>query len=297
MVSLGLIEDGSPWNLTETGQSLAREYEKAIRYRGRGITPLPDAACLSRISNGERRILRTVIGLNRRRIQDGDSTSLSVRRQFVCEVERRFGQNIASLSPDSVLQRYERIRMRGQTDLQKALHAAVIWEWLSLGLNVIFVGWSLEVHAGESHRFMRSLILRLRLMPRNRLPTHLTSIDALTKPETVGRALAAIRHALELLPDDHRVLFFGDDAYRAFEIGRRLLRDKSIALKGRVERFLRDLYILHQQAKGDQLWIVTGQSGNYKPALGPSLQIPPSVQPHAYRLSAFGQIVRDLGGI
>jgi hypothetical protein len=55
----------------------------------------------------------------------------------------------------------------------------------------------------------------------------------------------------------------------------------------------------HRAAKGDEAWVRGGARGELELArdAGDSWVIPPSARPHAYRMSAFGQVASDLGGL
>ena len=58
-------------------------------------------------------------------------------------------------------------------------------------------------------------------------------------------------------------------------------------------------YCATSLVKGDEAWVRGGARGELELArdTGDSWTIPPSVRPHAYRMSAFGQVASDLGGL
>jgi hypothetical protein len=51
--------------------------------------------------------------------------------------------------------------------------------------------------------------------------------------------------------------------------------------------------------KGDEAWVRGGVRGELELArdAGDSWTVPPGVRPHAYRMSAFGQVAWDLRGL
>jgi len=84
----------------------------------------------------------------------------------------------------------------------------------------------------------------------------------------------------------------------AFEIGRAFTAGGR-APRGRIAHAFELLLREHRSVKGDEAWVRAGARSELELArdAGDTWTVPSSVRPHAYRMSAFGQIAADLGGL
>lgn len=297
MLALGLLEGGRAFRLTETGSRAAKYFKQAARPRNGGRVSLPTAACLSRISVEEQRLLRDVLGLSLRGQLDPESIDPRVRRaRFAREVRRVYRHT--GLAPETILPRYAGKLAAGLAETQRTLRAAAVWEYLALGLNLVFVLWARSIEQRREPRFIREL--RRALASRAVLPElkEVKVSDPLDEG-TLRRAHALLAYACRLrdrlgerrvdLPGvDMSVFAFADELLAA--------RDRQNTW---LEETLHKFLVRHLAAKGDDAWITETGNGRLEIARDPDerWQLPDRVAPHAYRFEAFDSIARDLGGL
>jgi hypothetical protein len=161
-------------------------------------------------------------------------------------------------------------------------------------LNTLFIVWVQAIEAGRQHAVERSVA---QLLSRRASNPALGSVDLADEETALGIAIASLRHALRLhdrlrerkveLPDTE-----------AFELARTFISGGKRPA-ARVRDGLRCLLSRHRIAKGDDAWLRDRTFGNLQVARDPGegWTIPRLVRPHAYRMAAFNQIARDLGGI
>jgi hypothetical protein len=293
MIDLGLIKGGPRFALEEQGAEAAARFRSAVRHRRGPAYPLPPSACLSEVSRPEQQLVRNLLGISVRGRIDEDSTDArSVRAAFAKEV-RHFFRRSKHLSPETVLPMYETRKASVLPEPAATLRVAAVWERLSLGLNVLFMAWVRGIERGETRSVERKLeaLLRVGL----RCPP-LSNID-LEDDHALGMGVACLREALRRFDvlADRGVEFRDGDA---FELVRCLL-GKGRSARSRVEETMKGLQSRHKRAKGDEVWVREIGHGELELAREPgdSWQLPRVVRLHAYRMSAFGSIARDVGGI
>jgi hypothetical protein len=188
--------------------------------------------------------------------------------------------------------------------LENAIRAAAVWEYLSLGLNVLFVGWVRAIDANDFRVFWRAL---LRSVNARRMRPRLQNVTlAEEECEFANKfALSCLAHAVRLfdtLPESACGLLREErhfEKWCPFELARDLL-DRRIAPRCRAENLLMHLWERHDRAKGDDAWLVGGDTGCWNRVkvnrqTRKSWQPPTKVAMHGYRIPAFTQIARDLG--
>ncbi len=295
MIALGLIRDGSGFGLTDIGSAASKAFWKAVRPRTNPIQPLPEAACLSRVSSEERRLLRKVLGFSLSGTLDLDSEAQQVRRAaFMREVRGIFWRD--GLSPETVLPQYEGRRSPELPEPARTLRAAAVWEWLCLGLNTLFIAWVRAIEASRRNAFEHTVA---DLLAGHRSPPPLGQIELTGSDQelAIERAVAALRYAIRLhdrVADCESMLNDED----AFEIARKLIgagQKKRVC----VEQTFRKLLDRHFAAKGDDAWVQSWQSDKIELArdAGQGWKVPSIARLHSYRMAAFQQVACDLGGI
>lgn len=294
MIALGLLESGPRFSLTDEGMIAAQSFRRAVRPKTHLTTALPERACLSEISGNERRHLRNALGISLRGKIDLDSTDALTRRAaFARQVRRIFWRD--GLSPETVLPRYEH---RGSGQLAEpiqTLRAAATWERLSIGLNTLFTVWVRAIDAGRRRTVERTAA---DLLTRGLRPPVLESVSLADEEAALGKAIASLRYAIRLHDHvrDHGMQLPSDEP--AFELARTLI-GRSKSPRSRIADGLAQMLARHRAVKGDDVWLREASGGNLEIArdAGESWTIPTNVQPHAYRMTAFGQVAEDLGGI
>jgi hypothetical protein len=292
MRELGLLCAGRDYSLSEPdGQKAASLFRNAVHPDGSKTWPLPERACLSKISKGEKDFIRNLLGLDKRGpISDRETDDSTIRRaRFAREVRKIYWRAEQNLTPENVLCEYED-RKRKLSEPQNTLRLAAVWEYLSLGLNTLFIGWVRAIKDSRQRASTYENLLRTTRANRDnsiqRLPLPLDD-EALI---SYGRAW--LKRALELhnslkdfvkWPDEH-----------PFLLGCHLFNVKKYG-----DLALQELFEQHQQAKGDDAWIESNSDGGYQiaPEFEHGWKLPPNVGPHSYRFSAFSGIARDIGGL
>ncbi len=287
MIALGLVEGAPRFSITDLGQDAGKAFARAVRHRKGPNKPLPESACLTRISGMEIRLMKEWLGLSLRGPLDLDSLNPAVRRAaFVREVRDSLWH--PEFGPETVLPRYENRKSLSLTEPAQTLRTAAIWEYLSVGLNTLFVLWVRAIDAGRRKSVEQNVarILRRRVLPTPRLET----VDLTDEAPAIERGIACIRYALQLhnLLSERGVHLPAADT---FDLASRFLKSKH-ALDG-----LQLLLQTHRAIKGDEAWVAEGSPGNFEIVreAGASWKIPAATRPHGYRMSAFRQMVRDLG--
>jgi hypothetical protein len=175
----------------------------------------------------------------------------------------------------AVLEDHLEVGSRPST-VARLLHKASVWELLSLGLGLSFSMLLAEGHVGPVARKLREALNR-----RPRRPA-LGELAA-NSDESAFQVVGLLRAAAQLRPVE-----LGLDPGPS-ELS-------SILLQGRdAERFLSSLVDRHRVAKSDAPWIELVEQRVRK--LAPTKAISLPIRPRAYRLDAYGQILRDLGMI
>ncbi|HVC96735.1 MAG TPA: hypothetical protein VND64_23860 [Pirellulales bacterium] len=182
-----------------------------------------------------------------------------------------------------LLNEYERAKPRQRLHgPKKILHAAAIWERLSLGLNMLFVEW-VRKHSGNGRRqFEREVSAALRSRQGAGAFADI-DLDKLDSPAIVRGAVASLRKALDLreaLPDEDQKVFDSE----MFTLAERLVHSRG--------DFFQEARRRHLDVKGDDAWI--NENGELGDREGNSLLVPSKVRLHPYRIEAFARIIRDL---
>ncbi len=298
MIALGLLAETASYDLTVRGVEAATLFQKAVRHRGRTPKPLRDAACLSRVSRPEQRLLRDLLGLSLPGTLDDDSLDPRTRRARFGREMRPFYRD-GMMAPETVLVARRYRKSGSLAEPANTLRAAGVWEYLSLGLNVLFVAWARAVEAGDVRAFRKAVAERLAT---RRVPSQLAAmlLEGADLSRLIAGAVACLHEAVSLfdgLPEESSRLLEED----RFDLARRII-DRSKPAKRRVQRALEELLTLHCCAKGDEAWIEChdldrlDQAKVNRDTKG-SWQLPKRVTLHGYRMAAFDQIVFDLGGL
>ena len=294
MQAIRLLEDGPGFSLTDDGFAISKAFWKAVHPCFKPLRPLPRSACLSKISHEEKRRLRRMIGLSLSGASDPDSAEPLVRRAaFVREVRPIFRSE--RLTPEAVLPRYEARQSKTLREPARTLRVAAVWEWLSLGLNALFVAWVRAIEAGRRWPFeqdVRGVLIAHRSVP----PLAPIALQGSDEKIEISKAIAALRHAIRLhdrIADCETML----DDEAGFEVARRLIRDRSKAA-ARVETMYGSLLSRHVAVKGDEAWVQSDHNGRLELArdAGNGWKVPSLVRLHPYRMASFDQIATDLGG-
>jgi len=301
LVNLGLLEDSRRFRLTSEGMRVASAFGNAVHYRRSGIRRLPDSACLSDISNSkrERNLLRNRLGLWTKgplpEEADGDRFKRDRHRRDRFFRAMRLFLNEAQLNPESVLPHFENPANRSNEEPAATLHFASVWEHLSLGLNVVFCTWVRAVAQGTQGSFFRAFAHSAKQRGIPILRT--TSLE-----DTEGalrRARACLRRAEQLFTDVCREggNLLGENEDK-FTLGSEILK---VGNTGTAEKAIQRLLSVHQQAKGDETWVLCPDSELGRAVLNRDTKKgwspPDKVHLHPYRMSAFAQLVDDLRGL
>jgi hypothetical protein len=203
------------------------------------------------------------------------------------------------LPPEEVLVARKYRKSGHLAEPANTLRAAGVWEYLSLGLNVLFVTWARAIEAQEVRAFRRALAERLAA---RRGPAQLITMspEGADPSRAIAGAVACLHEAVSLfdrLPEETSCLL----ECKRFELARSII-DRKRPARQRVQLALAELFTLHCCAKGDEAWIECHDLDRLDQAklnrdTKSSWQLPKEVHLHAYRMAAFGQIVRDLGGL
>ena len=289
LIDLGLIDERAGWPLTQEGGRLARLYG-----RGKVCGPLrlTGKACLSCISAPEKKSLRALIGLSSE-VRNPDE-SLVKRKDFIRELRRRFLSN--KVPPiGALLEKYESIPGGRNLPLAQHLYAANAWEWLSLGSNALFVSWVMSIRGKEEAAFKKALCRAMSVARNSRKQQKLNDIEIGDTGMLLGKALLALRHALRLKRLANPILERAD-IQSMFTKAAELLDYGAQNNGKRVDQFLETLGHLHQDAKGDDVWIMPASDGRWRVSENQP-KLPDRVSLHSYRVAAFRSIVHDLGGL
>jgi hypothetical protein len=300
MVDLGLLQGSPSHLLTDTGHQAASAFRRAIGVRSKR---LPEMACLSRIreSPKEKRVLRDAIGLSLRGKLDADwdSADHRGRRAAMGRLMREFSSD-GRVNPKDLLQHFEAKRSAFLPEPQNTLRAAAIWEYITLGLNLVFVSWVRAADSGEFMTFRRAL---RRNLSNRRIRPSLSDVlvqdndfDGMTL-----KAVAYLARAVRLFdgaPVQSTILL--ESGKGKFDLARAILNRRTAA-DIRAEQLLQTLFELHTKAKGDEVWLRAHDSNRMEKfrvnrESKKSWQPPIKVPMHGYRLLQFGQIAYDLGG-
>lgn len=292
MVSLGLVTPDAGSRLTENGELAAKYFSTAI---GKAIKPtekpLPESACLSQITPDERKLMRDLIGLSKRGNVNSESTNPRDRRtSFAREMAVRFGDK--RLTPGVVLPMYENTRRTAASEPSRTLHCAVVWEYLTVGLNGLFISWARAIESGLDDQWRRHVAKALKSGVKEPTLRTIKILDP-TNDEYLQSWISALRHSLDL-----RDRLIQDQEFMSasqFELANSLLARSG---PKHIESWLMDLLSVHEAIKGDDAWIRIRSNGSLyiDHEREQSWKLPDRVGPHAYRLEAFDSLVRDLGG-
>lgn len=298
LVNLGLIEDNSRFSLSRAGEEAAKAFWKKVRYKGPAIRRLPRSACLSEIyaSKEERRILKNCLGLSVRRIPEDAQNPQYTRARFArLPIVRRL-VNDRGLYPERVLPQFESERCARAHEPVSILHAAAIWEYLSLGLNMIFTAWVRAI-AIKQHRSYLQLVTEA-MKAKSASPSLETEVLDDSKWESIVRrgrtCLRYACHLAERLLPARRALLEDD----AFHLARIMLQ---ASRRNLAEEALSQLLQRHFKAKGGEAWVLCPRDDLGRATINQetkrSWRLPNRVRLHPYRMEAFCQIVLDLGGL
>jgi len=295
MIALDLIEGPPRFSLKDNGDLAARAFRSAVRPRSGPTRPLPARACLSAIDNRskETRLLRHLLGLSLKGGLDLHSGKAAVRRAaFAREVRHIFWK--AGLSPATVLPHYERLRSAALLEPAETLRAAAVWERLSIGLNVLFTAWVRGIQRGRRNAVEKCAA---DLVTRGLRSPGIEAVDLTDESSALATGIASLRRAVRLHDDLlARGAVIPDRG--AFELARAFTA-RGKPPRSRVAHALELLLRQHCSVKGDEAWLRNGARGELELArdAGDTWTIPTIVRPHAYRMSAFGQVASDLGGL
>ena len=216
------------------------------------------------------------------------------RAAFAREMRHIFWRNDRRLSPEIVLPRYEGLRSAALVEPSETLRAAAVWERLSIGLNVLFTAWVRGIERGRRNAAEKRVA---ELVTCGLRSPAIGAVDLTDESSALAAGIASLRRAIHL-HDDLRSRGAIIPNGGAFEMAR-AFTDAGRAPRSRVAHALELLLRQHRSVKGDEAWVRGGARGELELArdTGDSWTIPPSVRPHAYRMSAFGQVASDLGGL
>jgi len=291
MRELGLLCAGRDYALSDLGRKAASLFRNAVHPGGSRTIPLPERACLSKISAREKDFIRHLLGLDKRGpISDRETDDSTIRRaRFAREVREIYRRAEQSLTPENVLCEYEDLK-RELSEPQYTLRLAAVWEYLSLGLNALFIGWVRAIKEGERKASAFERLLKTTRADRD------NSLQRLSLPlddeALISYGRAWLKRALELHKSLKDYVKWPDEY--PFSLGRHLFHAKQYG-----DLALQELFEQHQQAKGDDAWIESNSNGGYQIAgeFEDGWKLPPAVGPHSYRFSAFSRIARDIGGL
>jgi hypothetical protein len=298
MVALGLLDENENYRLTDQGVEAAKLFQRSVRFRESTPKPLRDAACLSGVSPPEKRLLRKLLGLSLPgTLEEGLSDPRVRRAKFAREI-RQFYQD-GLLAPDVVLTHPRYRRIGHLPEPANTLRSAAVWEYLSLGLNVLFVGWARAIEAGLGRVYRRAMSHRLAVR-RTTVRLETVPLDVSDPIPGIAGAISCLAEAVRLydqLSADRRCLLDAE----TFEIARRLI-DRTKPASQRVQKALAELLVLHGCSKGDEAWIQCDDLEHLDRAklnrsTNESWQLPKEVSLHSYRMMAFDQILQDVGGL
>ena len=82
------------------------------------------------------------------------------------------------LSPDAVFAARKYQKFGHLSEPANTIRAAMVWEYLCLGLNLLFVGWARAIEDGQARAYRRELTARLagRRTTQNLAPVELTDV-------------------------------------------------------------------------------------------------------------------------
>lgn len=295
MIALDLIEASPYFSLKDNGAAAAHAFRSAVRPRFGGRRPLPARACLSEIASKEKQLLRHVLGLSLKGRLDLESGNPIVRRAaFAREMRDLFWRNECRLWPGIVLPHYERLRSAALSEPAGTLREAAVWERLSMGLNVLFTVWVRAIEQGRRNALEKRTA---ELVTCGLRCPAIGAVDLTDESSALATSIASLRCAIRL----HDELGFTGAPIRdagAFEMGRAFTAGGR-APRERITHAFDVLLRRHRSVKGDEAWVRAGARNELELArgAGDTWIVPPSVRPHAYRMSAFGQIAADLGGL
>jgi len=281
MQSLELLDYS--YALTDDGGKLAKAFSAACKPDPSGRTMLPESACLSRITFREGALLEERLGIRRKGKLDDNSRSPRVRRGLLEREVRSVLDLDGSLSPASLLERYERRRDREPSFTVGALREAGIWERLSVGLHAAFLLWLTYIRTpGIAEKMLNEARGK-------RSTQHPRLVEIKINDEAATLAIQSVRRALDLRERLEKCGGLQRCDPKAFELGEALAGTASIGdvlagLEGR-----------HGAFKGVDAWIrPRGQGKELARDADDKWQLPTVATLHGYRLAAFGQILRDL---
>jgi len=300
MVAIGLLNENEDYGLTSQGVRAAELFQRAVRFRGSVPQSFTPKACLSDVSLPERTLLRDLLGISLRgTLTDGSSDPRTCRARFGREMRPFFNFDKGFLSPDAVFTARKYQKSGYLSEPANTIRAAMVWEYLCLGLNLLFVGWARAIEERQARAYRRELTMRLagRRTTQNLAPVELTDVAA---ADAIAIAVGCLTEAVsrfDRLPTESSSLL----DLSTFELARQITcrtQPSSHRARGALEQLL----IRHQCAKGDEAWIECDNLSRLDLAklnrdTKGSWQLPKRVPLHGYRMAAFAQIARDLGGL
>lgn len=257
--AIRILEGKTRSTLTPEGKEIAAAYGSAARWQ---------PACLSKISDKEKRLLRKALGLDLR-----VKTNLhgELRRATLIEL-KRFGRE--EFHPARLLPFYA-ARKQNTNNVPFLLHKAYVWEVLSLGLNLAFV---CVLKDREVAPFAARLKKALQSRP---VVPPLTENFTAENDDAPRHVVALLRHACALRPSEI------DLQKNTEELARCLLDDSPVT-------FLDALLARHEAMKGEEAWVQRSGNNGILHWLAPRKRPPARADLHPYRLSAFYELGEDL---
>lgn len=293
LVSLGLIQAARNWPLTKHGRQLASTWASVVRGRKFKNRPLPWSACLSEIGPSEAKHLRKTLGIVRGSPFESNEHLDSKRQRRAAlydEVHDEIRRS-GDLTPATLLPRYARY-LNSKDQTKARLAQAALWEWFTVGLHALFVGYLQALKNGPAQVRVFESALEGYLQRRPPRSRTLEEIRTDQDPEAVCReGIAALMQGLEL---GKAIPFSKPEQEWVWSVAKSALRGKDSAKK-RKDSLLKVMCERHLDTKAEEAWIDRPYPmGRVRP--GRKSKIPTVVRPHAYRLWAFGRIVCDLRG-
>jgi len=298
MRGLGLAGDSPNYVLTPLGTTAGRYFmvSAARRYARKRV--LSKKACLSCISDDERTLLRSLLGLSHKGVlddSDGNSVTALMRRARTLRVLKPIYKRDGYLAGTNVLPLYAILRRPGLREPLQSLRASSIWAHLTLGVNAAFMFWARAVESRIEWRFEKRLASAL-----GKRYQGVPVLDGMTTEDPCNdgyleRAVHLVRWALTLRDGlkDLGAPLMDSDGYefaRIFEKTKRPRQAASAAIEALFER--------HITMKGPDAWLEE-KSGRYAFVRegDRTRKLPERVLPASFRMGAMASIASDLGWV
>jgi hypothetical protein len=264
LYAIHILEGKTRPTLTPEGKEIAAAYGSAARGR---------PACLSKISDTEKRLLRKALGFDLR----VKTTLRGEGRRATLKELKRFGRE--EFHPGRVLPFYA-ARKQNTNNVAFLLHKAYVWEVLSLGLNLAFVCVLNDMKIAPFAARLKKARQGRPVVPP--LTENFTVENDDAPDDAPRHVVALLRHACALRPSEIGLQKSAEDLAKC------LLDDSPSA-------FLDKLIERHEVIKGGDAWVQRfGNNGTLRRLASPRKKLPDRAPVHPYRLSAFYELGEDL---